>query len=109
MRLLDLKDFSMNNRVSTISSDRRSFGVLEEMRSAFAERFGRDLTETEQSFVEHMFRDDSIAALSWGWTERFEEAVVTSEGIVGMPVSSFLAGGRPFVPAIKKCSGRKRH
>ena len=55
----------MNDHVSTISPDLRSYAVLEEMRSAFAEKVGRPLTQPEREFVEHMFGESSIFAHSW--------------------------------------------
>jgi glutamate dehydrogenase len=86
----------MNDHVSTISPDLRSYAVLEEMRSAFAEKVGRPLTQSEREFVEQMLGESSIFAHSWAWTERFEDTVITSEGIVGDAGGFLSRWGKAF-------------
>ncbi len=69
---------------------------IDELRSAFSERLGRALTDTERSFLDFMFRDGGIATQSWAWTERFEDAVVSSESIVGDAGSFLDRWGKAF-------------
>ena len=66
-----------------ILADSHSLAPARDLCSAFSDRLGRPLSTEETAFVEHLYADSSIAAQSWAWTERFEEIVAESDGLVG--------------------------